>query len=80
MELEDAARLQTLPERQERGAYNNINYYRRYPTFAFKEIPRDNAENCREFCDKVYRRLLRTNGYFDSCMGVCASKFIRMAQ
>ena len=71
VELKDTAFLEPLPERQERGAYNN---YRRYPPFAISEIPRDSAVNCREFCDSVYRRILRRDDYFDSCMGVCASK------
>ena len=48
--------------------------YRRLPTFALNEVPRDSAENCRAFCDKVYGQLLQNSLYFQACVGICASK------
>ena len=48
--------------------------YRRLPTFALDEVPRDSAENCRAFCDKLYGQLLKNSLYFQSCIGICASK------
>ena len=54
--------------RQARGIY------RRLPVFGLDEVPRDSAVNCRDFCDKVYGKLLQNSLHFQACTGICASK------
>ena len=50
--------------------------YRRLPVFALDEVPRDSAVTCRDFCDKVYGKVLKSSLHFQACIGICASKTV----